>query len=75
MMISSYFNSRMIGEYVYEVVSQLAYMIYDTIVLPKIYSNEGIKDIEASRSIDTSDNKIKMGDLEGLAFIKEIELS
>ena len=36
MMISSYFNSRMIGEYVYEVISQLAYMIYDTIVLPKI---------------------------------------
>ncbi len=34
----SYFNSRMIGNYVYAVVSQPAYIVYDTVVLPKIYS-------------------------------------
>jgi len=38
MFTGSYFNSRMIGNYVYFVVSQPAYMIYDTVVLPKIYS-------------------------------------
>ncbi len=35
----SYFNSRMIGDYVYFVVSQPAYIVYDTVILPKIYSN------------------------------------
>ena len=43
-----YFNSRMIGEYVYVVVGQPAYLLYDTLVLPKIYSEEGIKEIRAS---------------------------
>jgi uncharacterized secreted protein with C-terminal beta-propeller domain len=44
----SYFNSRMIGDYVYFVVSQPAYIIYDTIILPKIYSNHEIRDINAT---------------------------
>jgi len=44
----SYFNSRMIGDYVYFVVSQPAYVIYDTVVLPKIYSKDGIIEINAS---------------------------
>jgi len=44
----SYFNSRMIGDYVYFVVSQPAYVIYDTVILPKIYSLDGIKEISAS---------------------------
>jgi len=43
----NYFNSRMINEYVYVVASQPAY--YDTLVLPKIYSEEGIKEISASQ--------------------------
>jgi len=45
----SYFNSRMIGDYVYIVASQPAYLIYDTVVLPKIYTNEGIMEISASQ--------------------------
>jgi inhibitor of cysteine peptidase len=45
----NYFNSRMINEYVYVVVSQPAYLLYDTLVLPKIYSEEGIKEISASQ--------------------------
>jgi len=44
----SYFNSRMIGDYVYFVVSQPAYIIYDTVILPKIYSNDGFKEISPS---------------------------
>ena len=47
-MSGSYFNSRMIGEYVYFVVSQPAYVIYDTVILPKIYSSDEIKEINAS---------------------------
>lgn len=57
-MSGSYFNSRMIGEYVYFVVSQPAYVIYDTVILPKIYSSDGIKEISASEIhyFNTSDN-------------------
>lgn len=40
MLTGSYFNSRMIGDYVYFVVSQPAYMVYDTVVLPKFYEND-----------------------------------
>ena len=48
MISGSYFNSRMIGDYIYFVVSQPAYIIYDTVILPKIYSNAGITDINAN---------------------------
>jgi uncharacterized secreted protein with C-terminal beta-propeller domain len=41
----SYFHSRMIGDYVYFVVSQPAYVVYDTVVLPKVYTDDGIKEI------------------------------
>jgi len=44
-MTGSYFNSRMIGDYVYFVVSQPAYVIYDTVILPKIYTKDGMKEI------------------------------
>lgn len=40
MLTGSYFNSRMIENYVYFVVSQPAYVIYDTAILPKIYSDD-----------------------------------
>lgn len=45
----NYFDSRRIDEYVYLIVSQPAYLIYDTLVLPKIYSGDGIEEIEASK--------------------------
>jgi inhibitor of cysteine peptidase len=49
MLTGSYFNSRMIGNYVYFVVSQPAYVVYDTVVLPKIYSNNAmVKEIAPS---------------------------
>ncbi|MEM2466050.1 MAG: beta-propeller domain-containing protein [Candidatus Bathyarchaeia archaeon] len=49
MMSGSYFNSRMIGEYVYAIISQPVYIIYDTVILPKIYSKDGIKEIEVTK--------------------------
>jgi inhibitor of cysteine peptidase len=45
----NYFDSRMINEYVYLIVSQPSYLLYDTLVLPKIRSGEGIEEIEASQ--------------------------
>jgi inhibitor of cysteine peptidase len=35
----SYFNSRMIGNYVYTVVSQPAYANNDSVILPEVYNN------------------------------------
>jgi uncharacterized secreted protein with C-terminal beta-propeller domain len=49
LMSGNYFNSRMMGEYVYAVISQPAYIIYDTVILPKIYLENKIVDVEASR--------------------------
>jgi uncharacterized secreted protein with C-terminal beta-propeller domain len=48
-MSGSYFNSRMIGDYVYAVISQPVYIIYDTVILPKVYLKDGIKEIEATK--------------------------
>lgn len=41
----SYFDSRMIGNYVYFVVSKQAYLLNDTIVLPEITSNGKAEEI------------------------------
>lgn len=40
-----YFGSRMIDEYVYVVTGQPAYMIYDTVILPKIYKDREFREI------------------------------
>jgi uncharacterized secreted protein with C-terminal beta-propeller domain len=47
-MSGSYFSSRMIDEYVYAVLSQPVYIIYDTVILPKIYLKDSIKEIDAT---------------------------
>ena len=44
----SYFNSRMIDNYVYAVVSQYAYVVKDTVTLPKVYSERGVSEVPAS---------------------------
>ncbi|MDH5483319.1 MAG: beta-propeller domain-containing protein [Candidatus Bathyarchaeota archaeon] len=41
----SYFNSRMIGNYVYFVVSKAAYLVNDTLCLPEINSDGNIRQI------------------------------
>jgi uncharacterized secreted protein with C-terminal beta-propeller domain len=46
----SYFNSRMIGDYVYAVVSQQAYVLESGVIpLPKVYAETGISDVAPSR--------------------------
>jgi uncharacterized secreted protein with C-terminal beta-propeller domain len=54
----SYFHSRMIDDYLYFVVSQPAYVIYDTVVLPKIYTSQGMREIAPSEiyHANSSDN-------------------
>jgi inhibitor of cysteine peptidase len=47
-MSGSYFNSRMIGNYVYAVVSQPAYVANETVILPKVYFNDKAIDVAAS---------------------------
>jgi inhibitor of cysteine peptidase len=37
-MSGSYFNSRMIGNYVYAVISQPAYLVNETVILPRVCS-------------------------------------
>jgi len=44
----NYFNSRMIGDYVYVVINQPAYRQEDEVVLPRIYSNDRVKEISAT---------------------------
>jgi len=45
----SYFNSRMIGNYVYAVVSQPTYFINNDVVLPQIHENTKASEIEPTR--------------------------
>jgi inhibitor of cysteine peptidase len=47
-MSGSYFNSRMIGNYVYAVISQPAYLVNDTVILPQVYSEAKTTEIAAS---------------------------
>jgi len=44
----SYFNSRMIGNYIYTVVSQPAYANNETVILPQISTDTVTKDIAAT---------------------------
>jgi inhibitor of cysteine peptidase len=44
----SYFDSRMIGDYIYFVVNKQAYVLNDTVVLPEITSNGKTAHIEPS---------------------------
>jgi uncharacterized secreted protein with C-terminal beta-propeller domain len=47
-MSGSYFNSRMIGNYVYAVVSQPAYVVDDAVILPQVYSENKTTTIAAT---------------------------
>ena len=45
----SYFNSRMIGDYVYAVVSQSAFVYDNAVPLPKVYTTNGSAEITATQ--------------------------
>jgi len=53
----SYFNSRMIGNYVYAVVSQPTYLVNNDVVLPQVYKDTKASQIEPTRIYyaDTAD--------------------
>ena len=44
----SYFNSRMIGNYVYAVVSQPAYVLNDVVTLPRVHQETKVSDVAPS---------------------------
>jgi len=44
----SYFNSRMIGDYVYVVINQPAYFDDSAVALPKFYSDDRVEEIHAT---------------------------
>jgi len=44
----NYFNSRMIGDYVYVVINYGARLVEDEVSLPKFYSNRGVEEIDTS---------------------------
>jgi inhibitor of cysteine peptidase len=47
-MTGDYLDSRMIGKYVYFVTSMPSYLLNDTVILPQIYSGDGVKEIPAT---------------------------
>jgi uncharacterized secreted protein with C-terminal beta-propeller domain len=53
----SYFNSRMVGDYVYVVISQSAYVYEDVVPLPRVYTETGTDEIPATKVYysDTAD--------------------
>jgi len=44
----SYFNSRMVGNYVYAVINKPAYIYEGRVTLPKIYFNDRVYEVQAS---------------------------
>ena len=45
----SYFNSRMIGNYIYTIVSQPAYILDDAVILPRLYTADKTLDVKAEQ--------------------------
>jgi len=71
----SYFNSRMIGNYVYTVVSQPTYLINNDVVLPQVYENSKAFEIEATRIYyaDTVDNYFTFTTFIGLDIMDDAQ--
>jgi inhibitor of cysteine peptidase len=71
----SYFNSRMIGNYVYTVVSQPTYLINNDVVLPQVYDNTKASEIEATRIYyaDTADSYFTFTTFLGLNLMNDAQ--
>jgi len=74
-MSGSYFNSRMIGEYVYVVISQPAYVINETVVLPKMYNGDRSAFMSASQIYysNVSDNYFTYTTLIALNILEDAQ--
>jgi inhibitor of cysteine peptidase len=71
----SYFNSRMIGDYIYVVVSQPTYFIQEDVVLPQVYENAKASEIEPTRVYyaDTVDNYFTFTTFIGLNLMDDAQ--
>jgi len=71
----SYFNSRMIGNYVYAVVSQPAYILEDAVTLPQVYQNAKASEIAPERIYyaDTVDNYFTFTTFVGLNILDDAQ--
>jgi inhibitor of cysteine peptidase len=71
----SYFNSRMIGNYVYTVVSQPTYLINNDVILPQVYENTKTSEIEPTRIYyaDTKDSYFTFTTFLGLNLMDEAQ--
>jgi len=71
----SYFNSRMIGNYMYAVVSQPAYILENAVILPQVYQNAKASEIEPERIYyaDTVDNYFTFTTFIGLNILDDAQ--
>ena len=71
----SYFNSRMIGNYVYAVISQPAYILEDVVILPQVYQNAKASEIAPERIYyaDTVDNYFTFTTFVGLNILDDTQ--
>jgi inhibitor of cysteine peptidase len=71
----SYFNSRMIGNYVYAVVSQPTYLVNNDVVLPQVYENAKSSQIEPTRIYyaDTKDSYFTFTTFIGLNIMDDAQ--
>jgi len=71
----SYFNSRMIGNYVYAVVSQPAYILENVVILPQVYQNAKASEIAPERIYyaDTVDNYFTFTTFVGLNILDDAQ--
>jgi inhibitor of cysteine peptidase len=73
----SYFNSRMIGNYVYAVVSQPTYLVNNDVVLPQVYDNAKASEIAPTRIYyaDTADTYFTFTTFIGLNIMNDAQES
>jgi inhibitor of cysteine peptidase len=71
----SYFNSRMIGNYVYAVVSQPAYILENAVIIPQVYQNAKASEIDPERIYyaDTVDNYFTFTTFIGLNILDDAQ--
>jgi inhibitor of cysteine peptidase len=71
----SYFNSRMIDNYVYTVVSQPTYLVNNDVVLPQVYENAKASEIEPTRIYyaDTKDTYFTFTTFIGLNIMNDAQ--
>ena len=67
-MSGSYVNSRMIGNYVYDIISENAYLLNGTVLLPTVFSGQGASTVAPTNIyyVNTSDSAYMYTTITGL---------